>query len=755
MRLRWRHCRRRGARAPRNTLTVALVGNPNSGKTAVFNRLTGLSQRVGNYPGVTVERKEGWCRLGDLALRLVDLPGTYSLAAKSPDEEVAVDVLLGAQPGERKPDLVLEILDASSAERGLYLLSQVLETGIPVVVALTMVDVAEARGVRIDAARLSERIGAPVVPIEGHRGTGFDRLRAELERTAREAGARRGEIPGPALPLRAFRPAVETVLRELGAAVAGARGRPLDEVEALRATVDRGGRAERLLLEAVGERARAVLEAARASARFPEDPAAHEAEVRYGWIRERLAGCAARPRAAPASWSERVDRVLTHRVWGLAIFALLLLAVFEAVFAGARPAMEAMELGISALRAAVEAAVSPGALRSLLSDGVIAGVGMVVIFLPQILILFLAIGILEDVGYMARAAFLMDRLLRGFGLSGKSVVPMFCGFACAVPAILGARVIEDRKDRLVTMLVTPLLSCSARLPVYSLFIGAFIPPRPVVPGVLDLQGLALFSLYALGVAAAAAAAWVLRRSLLKGPRLAFLMELPSYKLPSARGVFIRLRARAAEFLARAGTVILAMAIFVWALAYFPRSPGIAREFEAERARVLQEFPAGGERDRALERLAKLESGRYLRESFFGRVGRAVEPVFAPLGWDWRVATSVLASFAAREVFVASLATVLEIEDDLDPHALSVREGLRQATKAPSGSAEPPEPLFTLPAAVSILVFFALACQCGGTVATLAREARSWLWALFLFAYMSALAYGGAFAASRIAAALGS
>lgn len=750
-RVRWRRrWRGPGAQGAERLFTVALAGNPNSGKTSVFNRLTGLTQKVGNYPGVTVERKVGRCWIGSQSFRVVDLPGTYSLAAKSPDEEVAVDVLLGAQDGEPRPDVVVHVVDACSLERGLYLLTQLLEIGLPVIVALNMVDLAEARGIRVDAARLSERLGVTVVPIQGHRGIGFEALRAAIARAVASSPGAALDGSGPLLAQRPWRQAVGFVLRELGPMVAERRGRKLEPAEALRALVDRGGRAERLLIDVASERGSAVLERAREIVSAPEDLAAAETALRYAWIRERLEGCLSGAPPVQPTWTERVDRVLTHRVWGLAIFALIMLAMFEAVFAGARPAMDAIDFAISQLGSTVRAAVPPGALQSLLADGVIAGVGMVIMFLPQILILFLCIGILEDVGYMARAAFLMDRLLRSCGLSGRSFVPMFSGFACAVPAILGARVIEDRKDRLTTMLVTPLFSCSARLPIYSVFIGAFVPPRAVVPGFLDLQGLVLFSMYALGVIVAAGAAWVLRRTVLRSKHPVFIMELPSYKVPSASSVLIRLKGRAVEFLVRAGTVILAMAIVVWALAYFPRPGEIAREFQAARLRAASEL-VGEERERALERLRKLEASRYLQESYLGRIGRAIEPVFSPLGWDWRIGVAVLASFPAREVFLSSLATTLEIEGDAEPESLSLRAALKRATKPQGSEGGEERPLFTVPVALSILVFFALCCQCGGTLVTLAREAGSWLWALFCFSYMTALAYSGAFLVSRIAA----
>ena len=732
------------------TATVAVIGNPNAGKTTLFNRLTGLSQKVANYPGVTVEKKEGPAVLDGLEVRLLDLPGAYSLAAHSPEEMVAVDVLLGHQPGEDKPQLVLAVVDGSNLERNLYLLSQVLELDLPVVIALSMVDVASARGVRIDAAGLSRSLGVPVVPVDGRRGKGMD----ELERAMRSelVSARQRTAPGCLTRNGgALGAEVGKLHQEISPFFREARGRDLHAFEVLRAIVDRGGHAERRISGALGDAFNGRIESARAAAGGPVPLSAIEARERYAWIRDKVEGCVRRDRAGRVGWSERIDRVLTHRVLGLAVFAAAMLVVFQAIFAWAAPLMDVIDGAFAAAGESIASMLPEGAVQSLLVDGVIAGVGMVVVFLPQILILFFFIAVLEDCGYMARAAFLMDRIMRSCGLSGKSFIPMLSGFACAIPGIMATRVIEDRKDRLATILVTPLMSCSARLPVYALFIGAFIPERPVIPGLLGLQALTLFALYGLGIAAAVAVAWVLRRTLLRGRRAPFVLELPSYKWPAWRGIALSLFERGKAFLVRAGTIILAISIVVWGLAYFPRSAAIERDF-AERREALEAGAKDPGSAADLETLGALEAGAHLRNSFFGRMGKAVEPAFEPLGWDWRISMAAIAAFPAREVLVSTLGTVFNLGEGADEGSSALRESLREARRESGGRAG--EPLLGIAAALSVMVFFALCCQCGATVATIRRETGTWRWALFAFGYMTLLAYAAAFLTFRAASYLG-
>jgi ferrous iron transport protein B len=748
---------------------VAVIGNPNAGKTTLFNRLTGLSQRVGNYPGVTVERKAGFSKLHGEAVRFLDLPGTYSLAALSPDEMVAVDVLLGHQEGETRPDLVLLVVDASNLERNLYLFSQVRELGVPMVVALNMVDIAARRAIRVDAAALGRALGVPVIPTEAHRGRGLDDLRQAIhEALDRAPNAESDPDRRDGAPLEgAFHDTIHEEAGRLFARVRGAfreaSGRDLHPFEILRAVVDRGGHAEARLRQVVGASITEDLEAARRAIDGSVPLPALEAACRYQWIRARTSGCIERGRAAGVGWSERLDRVLTHRVLGLLIFAALMLLLFQSVFSWAAPLMGQVDALFAGTGRLVSSLLPEGALRSLLADGVVGGAGMVVTFLPQILILFFFIGLLEDSGYMARAAFLMDRFMSHCGLSGKSFIPMLSGFACAVPGIMATRVIENRRDRIATILVTPLMSCSARLPVYAVFIGTFIPNEPVVPGLLGLQALTLFALYLLGMVTAVAVAWTLKKTLLRGPTPPFVLELPTYKWPSPRGVILRLCDRAMAFLARAGTIILAVAVVVWALSYFPRPDAIAERFALERAaaeRALLSTADGAAGQTAIDEILveidRREAGEYLRQSYFGRLGHAVEPCFEPLGWDWRISMAAIAAFPAREVLVSTLGTIFNLGSEVDEESTDLRRSLREATWDRDGRGNGNKagaPLFTIPVSLSILVFFALCCQCGATVATIRRETSSWRWAGFAFGYMTVLAYLGSLATYQLAARL--
>jgi ferrous iron transport protein B len=722
---------------------IAVLGNPNAGKSTLFNALTGLSQRVGNYPGVTVERMSGMVKGVDRSIELIDLPGTYSLAAHSPDEMIAVDLLLGHVPGESRPDAILAVVDASNLERNLYLVHQLQETGLPLMIALNMIDVAATRGIRIDVARLSERLRLPIVAIRADRGEGVRSLRALLEACA--------ERPAHQVP--------EAVIEEPAAIAAGlaalranafgamtrALGRPPHRIEMFRALVDVGGHAEARLRQADPLADwDALLGAARNVAGTTTPLSAVEAQARYRRLRELTAGCIERPATPRRTASERIDAVLTHRFWGTLIFAGAMLLLFQSIFRWATPAMDAIDALFASLGEALGSALPEGALSSLLIDGVVGGVGAVVIFLPQILLLFLFLGVLEDCGYMARAAFLMDRLMERVGLSGKSFIPMLSGFACAVPAVMATRVIEDRRDRLATILVAPLMTCSARLPVYAILIAGFIPDRTLLGGAIDLKAMTLLGLYALGVVAAMGCALLFKRTLLRGPPPPFLLEMPSYKWPAPRVLAARLLDRGKAFLFRAGTVILAISVLIWAAAWFPRDEELAARFEAERAAVSarlqttlpgQDSIAGEEAaTAAMAEIDAREAAAHLEQSVLGRTGRFLEPLFHPLGWDWRITVSALASFPAREVIVATLGTVFALGDGVDEESPDLRAALQSARRSDG------TPLFTLPVALSVMVFFALCCQCAATVATIRRETKSFGFAWFTFGYMTALAW---------------
>jgi ferrous iron transport protein B len=683
---------------------VALAGNPNSGKTSVFNALTGLRRRVGNYPGVTVERVEASLALPDgRAARLIDLPGCYSLYPRSEDERVARNVLIGLDPRVPRPEVVVVVVDASALERNLYFATQMLEIGTPVVIALTMVDVAERRGLSIDPDALAAALHVPVVPVMARTGAGIDRLRATLERAA---------APGRVWSLSEEG---ERVLDGLTTAVRAAGIVPPEaaEGEALRLLLSANLQDPYLLRggPALGEAVRRAQEELDAEG---IDRPALEAECRYGFCR--AAATKARHDAPPRgpSRSERVDRVLAHRVLGPAIFLAVMGALFLAVFTWAEPFMGWIEDLTTWMGGVVSGALGPGMFTDLLVDGVIAGVGNVLVFLPQICILFLLLGLMEDVGYLARAAFLIDRPMRAAGLSGKAFVPLLSSFACAVPGIMSTRTIANRRDRFVTILVAPLMSCSARLPVYSLLIGAFVPR--------GYRTVTLLGLYTLSVTAALGVAWVLRRTIFRGEASTFILELPSYRLPSWRNVFQAVKAKAWVFTRQAGTIILAISIVLWFLAYFPRNEGIQKRAETRIARGEDPLSVRNE-----------AAGAQLQQSFAGRMGHAIAPVIRPLGYDWKTGVGLIGSFAAREVMVSTMGVVYSV-GEADETSKALRERMR-ADRRPDGT-----PVHTLLSSISLLVFFVLACQCMSTLAVAKRETNSWRWPLFMFGYMTVLAY---------------
>jgi ferrous iron transport protein B len=720
------------------TIRVALIGNPNTGKSTLFTALAGVRQRVGNYPGVTVEKKTGRLHHEGHIFELVDLPGTYSLAPRAPDEMVAVDTLLGRRHGEQPPDVILSIVDASNLERNLFLVSQVLSLGLPTVVALNMVDIARDRHIEIDVPALSRRLGVPVVAVEAHRRAGLDELKQALVDATISVTTTRDD-PFPA----AFRRAAD----ELSEALNATRSEPLPRFLADRLLLDGEGYLEKALLGSHNgaehlRDARAKLVTAGFS--LP----AVEATARYDWVARVLDGVVVRPDDHQPTASDRIDAVLTHKWLGTAIFVAVMTLLFSSIFILAVPLMDLLDGGIGALAAGVESAVPAGAVRSLVVDGVVGGVGAVVIFLPQILILFLFIAVLEDCGYMARAAFLMDRLMAGVGLSGKSFIPLLSSFACAVPGIMATRVIENRRDRLATILIAPLMSCSARLPVYVILIGAFVPAERYLGGLVGLQGLVLFSMYALGVLVAVFVAWLLKRTLLRGSTPPFVLELPSYKWPSLRIVGYRMFERGWAFVARAGTVIFAVTIVIWALAYYPRSnERVASEIAAARQEVAGDPVALADFDDS-ENIARLEASLHQRYSFLGRTGQWIEPVVRPLGWDWRIGCAVIASFPAREVVMGVLGVIYQLGPDVDVGAEEDQNRLRQQLRAARWD-DSGEPVYNLPVALSIMVFFALCAQCAATLAVIRRETNSWRWPVFTFAYMTTLAYIGALVTYQI------
>lgn len=758
----------------KTTLTVALIGNPNTGKSTLFGALVGVHQHVGNYPGVTVEKKSGQMDYQGRRYELIDLPGLYSLAPRSRDEMVTVNVLLGSEGGLAPVDAVICIVDAANLERHLYLVSQALEFGLPTVLALNMVDVAESHGIRLDVKRLEERLGIPVVPMKAHRRIGISELKTALAAVVEKDVA--PFVPDPANPVdsaeRASRqpeqketpPASSAIFPEMfhrevaqletllgSRALWNGEAGPLPRYLVERLLLDVNGYLQRTLLPSADGDVVQALEAART--RLAEAGWAVpgvETAARYTWAGQVLDGVVSHPGRYAVTVSDRIDHVLTHRLWGATVFVLVMFTVFQAVFVWAEPLMDLIERGVQFVGAWVESQMVEGALRSLLVDGVIGGVGGILVFLPQILILFLFIAILEDCGYMARAAYLMDRLMARIGLNGKSFIPLLSSFACAIPGVMATRVIENERDRLTTILAAPLMTCSARLPIYALMIAAFIPPHAYLGGLFNLQGLTLAALYALGILMAVVVALVLKKTLLRGDTPPFLMELPSYKWPSPRNVFYRVMQRGIVFVRCAGTLILAISILVWAALYYPHNSQLVEApYRAEVAELETQLaalaPDAPQRRGAAERLAQIDreiTGEYQRQSLLGRAGRLIEPVFKPLGWDWRISSAVLASFPAREVVVATLGVIYNLGDDLDTES---EEGFQQLSARLHAATwdGTDRPVFTVPVALSIMVFFALCAQCAATLAVIRRETNSWRWPLFTFTYMTILAYTGA------------
>ena len=703
-------------------LTVALIGNPNTGKSTLFNALAGMKVRTGNYPGVTVEKTLGRFRHAGREFVLIDLPGTYSLSPRTPDEMVSVDVLLGRQADVPRLDAVVCIADASNLERNLYLFGQVRELGVPVVLVLNMADVAAARGVSIDVPALSQRLGVPVVPMQAHQRRGLDQLRATLLEAA----------GGPAPPDdRVFPPAFYAEADGLGTWIAERTGRAVPAFLRERLLLDVGGQAETAYAAVAGEELRERLSTARSrlaevGCRLP----AAEPAARYRRIRAQLEGVVTRSgTVGDTTASDRIDRVVTHRVLGLLIFTAVMFLIFMGIFAGAEPLMGLVELAQGGLAEGVAAVLAPGPLRSLLVDGVIAGVGGVLVFLPQIALLFFFLAILEDCGYMARAAFVMDRLMSRLGLSGKSFLPLMSSFACAIPGVMATRVIENRRDRMVTILVAPLMSCSARLPVYILMTALFIPSdRPIA------RGLVLLAMYSVGVVVAVPVAWLLKKTWFKGETPAFVMELPGYKWPSPRNVLYRVYDRSKAFVTRAGTLIFAAIVLIWAAAYFPADRTRLHAVEAElEALDTQDNPPQAQLDR-LQAEHHLLAGQAIEQSLLGRTGHAIEPIVRPLGWDWRIGVGALASFPAREVIVATLGTIYSLGGDVGDETSALETAMRNS-RWPDGRR-----VFTIPVAFSVMIFFALCAQCASTLVIIRRETNSWFWPAFTFVYMTLLAY---------------
>jgi ferrous iron transport protein B len=708
---------------------IAVMGNPNTGKSTLFNKLTGMRQKTANFPGVTVERHTGLIKLPQGPVTLVDLPGTYSLAAGSPDELVATDVLMGKFADMEKPRALLAVVDATNLRRNLFLVSQAAELGIPLVIALNMSDLAEKQNISIDADELARRFHATVVPFAATAHGGADTLINALSE-ALDSTVDRDKV---------LLPEVQEAARPLAEKLRGA-GHDIADYEIERALIDADGSTEKRL-QAIDNTLHAELLNIRQKLATDAPLATLEARRRYQHIDATVAVVESRSESTPGI-SNYIDRATNHPVIGTLLFLVVMASVFQAVFSWATPLMDMIDAASGSLGNIIASNLPPGALSSLLVDGVIAGVGSVIIFLPQIIILFAFIIFLEDSGYMSRAAFVMDRLMRSAGLSGQSFIPMLSSFACAVPGIMATRVIPNRRDRIATIIAAPFMTCSARLPVYALLIAAFVPPEQYFFGLLNLQGLVLLGLYLLGIVGGILTALLLKKTALRGPTPSFLIELPPYRMPNMKSVGIRLLDRAKIFLKRAGTVIFTVAVLIWFLAYFPRPAELAADFEQERVAAATTF-AGAQLETELTVIDHAQSAAYLEQSFLGTMGKTIQPVFAPLGWDWKISAAVIASFPAREVVVAILGTIYAVGDEVDETDTRLTDRLRNA-KWPDGSV-----VFTTPMAIGLAIFYAFCLQCVATIAIMRRETNGWGWPIFAWVYMTGLGYLGALLAFQL------
>jgi len=684
---------------------LALIGNPNSGKTSLFNQLTGLNQKVGNFPGVTVDRKSGLAQLGgQRRAEIIDLPGTYSLYPKSLDERVIADLLYDPKAADY-PDFVVVTVDASNLRRSLLLFTQLADLGLPAVLALNMTDVAAERGIQLDVPALERELQVPVVPMNARKGLGLAALRIVLADRLAVAPARRfWEIP------RALQPLVQAIRTHFKL-----------HNDYLALHYAHQFRQLHFLTEADRE----YLAELTTQAGF--DPTARQAEetvARYARLNELLLDAVTVTRTEqrePAS--NKIDKVLTHRVFGYLIFLAILFLLFQAIFAWAQYPMDLIDQGVASFNQLLQEHFH-GPLVRLLTEGVIAGLGGVLIFIPQIALLFAFLAVLEESGYMARVTFLMDKLMRPFGLSGKSVVPLISGLACAVPAIMGARTIESWKDRMLTIFVTPLMSCSARIPVYTVLVALVVPDESWL-GIFNMRGLVLMGLYLLGTASALVSAWALKVILKARERSYFIMEFPVYRWPRWKNVGLTIVEKVKAFVVQAGKVIIAISVLLWVLAsYGPGQRQAQAEAAVQREATAQRWPAA-------ETERRVASAR-LETSYAGTFGHSIEPVIRPLGFDWKIGIALLTSFAAREVFVGTMSTIYSVGQDADLGTVQQKlAGERDAQG---------QPFFTPKRALSLLVFYVFAMQCMSTLATTYRETKSWRWPLGQLVYMTGLAY---------------
>lgn len=689
-------------------LKIALVGNPNSGKSSLFNYLTGLNQKIGNFPGVTVEKKSGFCLLPEnISAEIIDLPGTYSIYPRSLDEQIVAEVLLDHRSATT-PDKVVVIVDATNVKRGFLLLSQIIDIGLPTILALNMMDLAAKAGISYDLNALSKKLGIPVVPINARNGVGLDELKKIMSQN---------QGP-PNQQINAVWKEVEKPVKELR-----------DQLG-----VDNDYEAYQFLeqpksLKFLSSEKQQVVDAIRKKYElFPGKFQGAETIQRYSYIQDLLNEVTLN--VSDHAWkknSTRLDRILLHKVWGYLIFFTVLFLIFQSIFAWAQLPMDLIDNVFAELSSYLISVLPSGPLSSLLAEGVVPGIGGIMIFIPQIAILFAFISILEESGYMARVVFMMDKVMRKFGLNGKSVVPLMSGVACAIPAIMATRTIDNWKERTITILVTPLMSCSARLPVFTILIALIVPNQKAL-GFFNLQGLALMGLYLLGFLAAIGSAWVMKLLIRVKERSYLIMELPTYRIPKWSNVGYTIVEKTKAFVFEAGKIILAISVILWVLASY----GPGDSLQKAEIHVLEESKNLRLTEEALaDRIAAYK----LEHSYAGIIGKGIEPIIKPLGYDWKIGIALITSFAAREVFVGTMATIYSIGSVSDADTATIQERLKAEINPETGG-----PRFTPAVGFSLLVFYTFAMQCMSTIAIVYRETKGWKWPLIQLTYMTALAY---------------
>ncbi|MDB4924451.1 ferrous iron transport protein B [Mucilaginibacter sp.] len=697
-------------------IRVALVGNPNTGKSTLFNVLTGLNQKIGNFPGVTVDKKVGYSKLPDgRVAEIVDLPGTYSLYPKSQDESIVFSVLAD-RANPLSPDLVIVILDASNLKRNLLLYSQVADLKIPVIIALNMMDLAKKAGTIIDVALFSKTLGVPVVPISARKIEGIEQLKTAVSYANKIA------LQEDSIDVRSIAPQlIESISNELNLDNPYFALQLAHQHETLKfLSVEQSDRIEELEKE---------------HSFHSQKAQGTETIARYNFINDLLYDTVKKPdTAGDETTSNKIDKVLTHKVFGFILFFAILMFMFQAIFSWAAYPMELIADAFVWVQNTLHHILPSGPLTSLLVDGIIAGLSGVMVFIPQIAILFAFISILEDTGYMSRVTFMMDKLMRKVGLNGKSVVPLIGGFACAVPSIMSTRTIENWKDRMITIMVTPLVTCSARLPVYTLLIALVVPNRNVW-WLFNLQGLALTGMYVFSLVSAVVVAWVFKFILKSRERGYFIMELPVYRMPRWNNVAYSMYERCKSFVLNAGSVIIAVSIVLWVMASY----GPGNRFE----RIDQKYQQPRYKTVNADQLQKDIASEKLESSYAGVLGHVIEPVIRPLGFDWKIGIALITSFAAREVFVGTMATIYSVNGNAD-NIQSVQQKMHQAKNTQTG-----QPVFTFAVAFSLMMFYAFAMQCASTVAVVYRETKSWRWPAIQFAYMTVLAYVASFVAYHL------